>query len=112
MGERFLTKLERVIKDAPSAERTVAPVPWTKELISKIAMDIGKEAVHHLENMYPAAVAACPATMKLSLRNCIHNEIMTAVDVNDEGQIVARIRERKTRRRKIKAIYKKIRSED
>lgn len=86
-----------------------ATVPWTKELVSKIAMDIGKEAVHHLQIMYPAAIAACPTTMKLSLRNTIHNEIMAAIQVNDQGQIIARIRERKDRRRKINAIYKKIR---
>lgn len=82
---------------------------WSKELIQAIAMDIGKEAVHHLEIMYPAAVAACPATMKLSLRNCIHNEIMAAIQVNDEGQIVARLARRKKQRRTIKAAYQNIR---
>lgn len=82
---------------------------WSKELVRQIAMDIGKSAVHHLETMYPAAIAACPATMKLSLRNHIHNEIMAAIEVNDEGQIVARLKERKEHRRKIKAAYGKIR---
>lgn len=83
--------------------------PWSKELIRAIAMDIGKEAVHHLAIMYPAALAACPKTMQLSLRNHIHNEIMAAIEVNDEGQIVMRLKERKDFRRKINAIYKKMR---
>ena len=91
-------------------EYAVATIPWTKELISQIAMDIGKEAVHHLQIMYPAAIAACPATMKLSLRNTIHNEIMAAIEVNNQGQIVARIRERKDRRRKTNAFYKNLRA--
>lgn len=89
--------------------KAAAEVPWSKELVSAIAMDIGKAAVHHLEIMYPAAIAACPSTMKLSLRNTIHNEIMAAIEINDEGQIVARLRERKEHRRKIKAAYKNFR---
>lgn len=80
-----------------------------KALVRAIAMDIGKEAVHHLEIMYPAAIAACPATMKLSLRNTIHNEIMAAIQVNDEGEIIARLQDRKAHRRKSKATWKKIR---
>jgi hypothetical protein len=91
---------------------TVTPAgPWSKELVRAIAMDIGKAAVHHLEIMYPAAIAACPATMKLSLRNSVHNEIMAAIEVNDEGRIVARLKRRKEHRRKIKAAYMKIRAE-
>ena len=92
-----------------SDSKALVTQPWTKELISKIAMDIGKEAVHHLEIMYPAAISACPATMKLSLRNTIHNEIMAAIQVNDAGDIVARIQKRKAFRRKSKAAWKKIR---
>ena len=72
----------------------------TQALIHAIAMDIGKEAVHHLETMYPAAIKACSSTMKLSLRNCIHNEIMDAIKTTDEGEIIARIAERKKRRGK------------
>lgn len=82
---------------------------WSKELVKAIAMDIGKAAVHHLETMYPAAVAACPATMKLSLRNCIHNEIMAALETTDADEIAERLKRRKAHRRKITAIYKKVR---
>lgn len=108
MTDSFLTKWERVIKTVP------APVSrpnesWSKELVRAIAMDIGKAAVHHLETMYPAAIAACPATMKLSLRNCIHNEIMAALETNDAAEIAERLRRRKEHRRKIKAAYTKIR---
>jgi hypothetical protein len=96
--ERTMTTKAIALGDGPA-----------KALVRAIAMDIGKEAVHHLEIMYPAAIAACPATMKLSLRNCIHNEIMAAIAVNDEGEIVARLADRKAFRRRSKAAYKKIR---
>lgn len=93
------------LRDAAKADG-----PWSRELVKAIAMDIGKAVVHHIETMYPAAVEACPSTFKLSVRNCVHNEIMAAIEVNDEGQIVARLRARKDHRRKIKAAYKKIRA--
>jgi hypothetical protein len=77
----------------------------TRALVKAIAMDIGKAVVHHIETMYPQAMAACPkSTFPLSVRNCVHNEIMAALEITDEGKIVARLRERKEHRRKIKAI--------
>lgn len=80
-----------------------------KALVRAIAMDIGKEVVHRIETMYPAAVDACPSTFKLHVRNCVYNEIIAAIDVNDEGKIIARLRERKIHRRKIGDFYRKIR---
>src|SRR5260370_761439 len=83
---------------------------WSKALVRAIAMDIGKAAVFHLETMYPAAIKACPATMRLSLRNHIHNEIMSSLEVNDEGEILARLKERKGSRRRIRKFYKGLRA--
>lgn len=81
----------------------------TKAIIRAIAVDIGKDAVHHLEIMYPSAFAALPASGKTSLRNCIHNQIMAAIEVTDEGQIIARLADRKLFRRKQSASYRKMR---
>lgn len=78
----------------------------TRALIKAIAMDIGKEVVHHIEMMYPKAIEATSSTFKLSVRNCVHNEIVAAIEVTDEGEIIARLRERKGQRRKIKALSK------
>ena len=80
---------------------------WSR--VSEIAMDIGKEAVHHLEIMYPAAIAACPDTMKLSLRNHIHNEIMAALETTDAEQIRARLRRRQAQRRATRANFAALR---
>lgn len=43
--------------------------PDPKDLFKQVAMDIGKEVVHHIETMYPAAIEAVPSTFKLSVRN-------------------------------------------
>jgi hypothetical protein len=83
--------------------------PWSRELVKAIAMDIGKAVVHHIETMYPAATKACPSTFKLSVRNCVHNEIMAALETTDEEMIRSRLAARKRHRREIKAAYKKIR---
>ena len=82
-----------------------------RALIRAIAMDIGKEVVHHIETMYPRAAATLPSSGKLSIRNCVHNEIMAALEVTDEGQIIARINDRKVFRRKIKKAYTVTRSD-
>lgn len=89
-----------------------APVKPQNALIREIAMDIGKAVVHHIETMYPKAIEACPSTFKLSVRNCVHNEIMAAIQFNDEGEIAARLQDRKRHRRKISAAYRKIRTGD
>jgi len=80
----------------------------TRALISAIAMDIGKEVVAYIESVYPGAIRSCSSTFKLSVRNCIHNQIMAAIEVNDEGQIIARLNERKRQRRKIKSIRQRV----
>lgn len=84
-------------------------VGWSDALIREIAMDIGKEVVSHIETMYPKAVAAASSTFPLSVRNCVYNQIIAAIQVNDEGQIIERLNRRKKFRREQKAAWKKIR---
>jgi hypothetical protein len=73
-------------------------------------MDIGKAVATYIEVMYPKAVESTSSTFLLSVRNSIYNEIMAALDVNDAGQIAARLKERKKFRREWKAQWKRIRS--
>lgn len=84
--------------------------PWSQELVKSIAMDIGKQVAAYIEVQYPKAVEAASSTFLLAVRNSIYNEIMAAIEVNDAGQITARLRERKDFRRQWKAAWKKIRS--
>lgn len=84
---------------------------WSKELVKAIAMDIGKETVAYVEIMYPAAMKATTGGFKLSLRNHIYNEIMAAIEVTDEGKVVARLADRKSFRRWWTAAYRKLRAQ-
>jgi hypothetical protein len=90
-----------------AGELTSESVPLTRDLIKEIAMDIGKEVVAYIEYMYPQAIEATSSTFKLSIRNCIHNQIMAALEVNEEGAVKARLADRKKWRREFKAMWKK-----
>jgi Ni/Fe-hydrogenase subunit HybB-like protein len=92
------------------AIRSNVSVNDTRAMVKAIAMDIGKEVVAYVEVQYPQAVEATSLTFKLALRNCIYNEIMAAIDVSDEGEIIARLRDRKKLRREWKAAWRKLRS--
>ena len=83
----------------------------TTALIRAMAMDIGKDTVTYVEVMYPEAVKATSSTFRLSLRNHIYNQIMAAIEVTDEGEIIARINDRKKFRREWKAAWKKLRGQ-
>lgn len=107
--------LERV--RIPATDQSVALGParaaeseWSRELVELIAKDVGDAVAAHIETMYPAAVAACPGTFLLSVRNSTFNELMAAIMVNDAGDIAARLAERKRARRKIKSDYRKMRA--
>ncbi len=83
-----------------------------RALIREIAMDIGKSTVEHIELGYPAALEAVAKTARISIRNHVHNEIMSALDTTDVDAIKARIAERKLDRRRRLALYRRIRAED
>jgi hypothetical protein len=70
-----------------------------RALVAEIAMDVGKEAVSHLRVMYPAAFEALGKSGQLSLRNCIHNQIMAALETTDADEIKERLEHRRKARR-------------
>jgi hypothetical protein len=94
------------------AEHETLPVtvPWSREVVEEIADDIGDAVLAHVQIMYPSAIQATPSTFKISLRNCMRNEILAAVGINDAGQAIARIHERKLVRRQTRADYRRMRS--
>lgn len=87
------------------------PTPISRDVIKQIAMDIGKQVASHIETMYPAAVAATSRSMLLSVRNCVHNEIMAALGEIDEEAILARLDRRKQERRRHRATWRAIRDQ-
>lgn len=81
-----------------------------RALVFAIAKDIGKEVAHHIETMYPKAVEATSPSMLRSVEGCVINEILAAISVSDEGQILTRLASRKRFRRKSKRAYREMRS--
>lgn len=98
----------------PDELKTTLPAvePLSRAIVKEIAMDIGKEVAAHIETMYPKAVEAAASTLLLSVRNCVYNEIMAALDIVDEEAIRARLNVRKRFRRKHRATYRKIRKQE
>lgn len=71
-----------------------------RDLLKAVAMDIGKEVAHHIETMYPEAVKAASSTFLLSVRNCVHNEIMAAME--SDMDVLKRLERRKKFRKWIR----------
>lgn len=65
------------------------PSSPTEELVRQIAMDVGKQVVAHIDQSWPEVYEAVLSakSFRLSIRNCVHNEIMNAVRAADEGRI-------------------------
>lgn len=90
-------------------EIAIIEKPLTQDIIKLIASDIGKELVAYIEVMYPAAIESTSSTFKTSVRNNIYNQIMAAVKINDEGEILARLQDRAAFRKKWVKQYRNIR---
>lgn len=91
------------------AEQSKPAIDADRELIKEVAMDIGKEVVAHIETMYPAMFEAVAGTAKLSVRNCVYNQIMAALEVNDAVAIRERLEARRIFRRKMLKAWRDIR---
>ena len=93
-------------------KRVALPDDPQRALVKGIAMDIGKEVVAYVERMYPQAISATSSTFRLSLRSCIFNEIIAALEVTDEAEILARLERRKKERRELNAMWTRLRETD
>ena len=80
----------------------------TDEAIRKIAMEVGKQVVEHIESMHPDIVAGARSwkSARLSIRNCTHNAIIAAVNAADRGQDEKFITDNELHRRTLKQIRK------
>ncbi len=96
----------------PSHKRVATPDDPARALVKGIALDIGKEVVAHVETMYPQAISATSSSFKLSLRNTVYNEIIAALEITDEKEILARLERRKKERRQLKKQWEIIRETD
>ena len=70
------------------------------DLIKRIAMDVGKEVVAHIEHAYPQMFLAASESAKLSVRNATYNAIMAAGEAFSQGLSEQRLAEH-TKHRKV-----------
>ena len=81
----------------------------SRDIIRLIGMEIGKDIVAYVEVMYPEAIKATSSTFKLSLRNSIHNAIVSIADLHDEAAIRKRLADGEAHRKKWVGMYRKMR---
>lgn len=72
-------------------------------------MQIGKDIVAYVEVMYPEAIKSTSSTFKLSLRNSIHNAIVSIADLHDEPSIRNRLAGNEAHRKKWVGMWRKMR---
>lgn len=84
------------------------PISPTDEAIRKIAMEVGKQVVDHIERMHPDMVAGAKSwkSSRLSIRNCAHNSIIAAVNAADRGQDQQFIADNEEHRKVLRRIRK------
>lgn len=78
----------------------------TDDAIRKIAMDVGKQVVAHIEWAYPEMFATAPKSAKMSIRNATYNAIIAAVNAADKGQDVQQIATNEAHRKEIRRLKK------
>lgn len=83
-------------------------VGFSDELIRRIAMDIGKQVVAHIDHAHPEMFRAVLSTSsaRLSIRNATFNAIMAAMAAADEGRSDERIRQHEKHRRTMRRLQK------
>lgn len=82
-----------------------------RALIGEVAMDVGKGLVAYIEQMYPEVWNAMNSGAKLSFRNHIYNDLMSALNCRTEQDYREWLADRKAHRREITAMYRKIRKQ-
>lgn len=85
--------------------KALKPLPPTDDIVRRIAMDVGKQVVEHLEWAHSDMVHAAGSwkSSRLSIRNCVYNNIMAAVAAADEGRYEEWIAHNDAHRRKMRA---------
>jgi hypothetical protein len=87
--------------------RDLKPLPPTDDIICRIAMDVGKEVVEHIEHAYPEMTKVVAwKSARVSIRNSTHNAIMAAVRAADEGRHDEAIERNEKHRREMRRMRK------
>ena len=89
------------------AETLPKPIGFSDDLIRRIAMDIGKQVVDHIEHAYPAMfTVVAEKSAKLSIRNTTYNAIMAHMEAADQGRSETTIKRHEEHRREMRRLRK------
>lgn len=112
-GEAVTLPIKFVPKSNLPVQRAEAPHEpeqgISRDLIKEIGAQIGRDIAAYVEVMYPEAIKATSSTFKLSLRNSIHNAIVSIADLHDEASIRKRLADNEAFRKEWLAQWRKIR---
>ena len=97
------------IRKAVPAKQPALDQGISRDLIKEIGAQIGRDIAAYVEVMYPEAIKATSSTFKLSLRNSIHNAIVSMADLHDEAAIRKRLAENEAHRKTWVGMYRKMR---
>lgn len=76
-------------------------------LMHRIAMDVGKQVVDHIEHAYPAICDAVAwDSARMSVRNSTYNSIMEAVRASGKGELEAMLERHDGHRRLMRKLRK------
>ncbi len=96
-------------KKAAEYKRQLEEESISKELINAMAEEIGRNTVAYVEVMYPEAIKATSSTFKLSLRNHIHNQIVSYAELHNEAAVRDRLIKDVAFRKEWVGMYRKMR---
>lgn len=63
------------LKALATPQQAVSAQELSDEQIAEVAEDVAVHVMHHIREMYPAALTAIPKTGTTSIRNCIKSQV-------------------------------------
>jgi hypothetical protein len=88
--------------------KALKPLGPTEAAIRRIAMDVGKQVVEHIEHAHSEMTRAVSSwkSSRLSIRNATYNAIMAAVEAADKGRDQESIADNDRHRRVMRKLRK------
>lgn len=104
-----LAVINRGLVDAAGGEVAIEKARQDdfEELMHRIAMDVGKQVVDHIEHAYPAICEAVAwDSARMSVRNSTYNSIMEAVRASGKGELEPMLKRHDEHRRLMRRLRK------
>ncbi len=104
---KLATINQTLVTVAGEATLEIARLEDFETLMHRIAMDVGKQVVDHIEHAYPAICDAVAwDSARMSVRNSTYNSIMEAVRASGKGELEAMLERHDGHRRLMRKLRK------